>query len=71
MHLGVLRHRRDWFERLGEAHVVLWWVAAGHIPSVEEAEERLAPLRAVGPSPNAFSFREHLSAPGRRGTQST
>ncbi|MEO8967522.1 MAG: DUF3291 domain-containing protein [Solirubrobacteraceae bacterium] len=70
-HLGVLRHRRDWFERLGEAHVVLWWVTAGHIPSLEEAEERLARLRALGSSPHAFSFREHFPSPDAEATQST
>ena len=36
--------------------VVLWWVADGHIPSVEEAKERLEFLRRHGPSPWAFPF---------------
>jgi hypothetical protein len=62
-HLDVLRHRREWFERLGEAHLVLWWVRAGHLPGVEEAEQRLDLLRALGPSPAAFTFREHFASP--------
>jgi Domain of unknown function (DUF3291) len=62
-HVGVLRRRREWFERLGEAHAVLWWVPVGHEPTVHEAEQRLARLRAVGPSPDAFTFRRHFSAP--------
>jgi Domain of unknown function (DUF3291) len=63
MHVDVLRRRREWFERLGEAHVVLWWVTADHVPSVEEAEERLALLRQLGATRNAFTFREHFPPP--------
>ncbi|MFE9773647.1 DUF3291 domain-containing protein [Streptomyces sp. NPDC005931] len=55
-HLEVMRRRREWFERHAEAHMVLWWVPAGHHPTVAEALERLADLRAHGPSPRAFTF---------------
>ncbi|KQX56126.1 MULTISPECIES: DUF3291 domain-containing protein [unclassified Streptomyces] len=55
-HLEVMRQRRDWFERHVAAHLVLWWVPAGHVPTVGEALERLADLRANGPSPRAFTF---------------
>ncbi|MEU2549062.1 DUF3291 domain-containing protein [Streptomyces roseolus] len=55
-HLEVMRQRRAWFERHVEAHLVLWWVPAGHRPTTEEAVERLAELRAHGPSPRAFTF---------------
>ncbi|MCQ4209407.1 DUF3291 domain-containing protein [Streptomyces longispororuber] len=55
-HLEVMRRRREWFDRHLEAHLVLWWVPAGHIPTVDEALERLADLRSHGPSPRAFTF---------------
>ena len=55
-HLDVLRRRREWFERM-DFHLVLWWVPAGHRPTVGEAEERLDLLRACGPGPDAFTFR--------------
>ena len=45
-HLAVLRRRREWFERHIEAPTALWWVAAGHIPTLDEALDRLATLRA-------------------------
>jgi hypothetical protein len=64
IHRDVLRRKREWFERLGEAHVVLWWVAAGQIPTIGEAERRLALLRAQGPSPAGFTFRRYYAAPG-------
>jgi Domain of unknown function (DUF3291) len=67
-HTGVLRRRAEWFERLAEAHLVLWWVPAGHIPTVAEAIDRLEMLRRDGPTPAAFTFREPFepdaTAPG-------
>jgi hypothetical protein len=51
----------EWFERLAEAFLVLWWVPAGHRPSVEEAKDRLARLRRDGPSPDAFTFRSPVA----------
>jgi hypothetical protein len=56
-HVDVLRQRRDWFERLATSHMVLWWVPAGHIPTVEEALAHLDRLRRDGPTPAAFTFR--------------
>ncbi|MEU5683865.1 DUF3291 domain-containing protein [Streptomyces venezuelae] len=61
-HLEVMRRRREWFDRHVEAYLVLWWVPAGHIPTVDEALERLADLRANGPSPRAFTFASTYTA---------
>ncbi len=56
-HVQVLRQRRSWFEQLASAHLVLWWVPAGHIPTVDEAMERLDRIRRDGPTPAGFTFR--------------
>lgn len=56
-HVQVLRQRRSWFEQLAEAHLVLWWVPAGLIPTIDEALARLDRLRRDGPTPAAFTFR--------------
>ena len=56
-HVQVLRQRRAWFEQLATSHMVLWWVPAGHIPTVDEALARLERLRREGPTPAAFTFR--------------
>ncbi|GAA2505072.1 DUF3291 domain-containing protein [Streptomyces gobitricini] len=61
-HLEVMRRRREWFEPHVEAHLVLWWLPAGHLPTVGEALERLADLRANGPSPRAFTFAAFYTA---------
>lgn len=57
-HLDMLRRRAEWFELPKGPFQVMWWVPAGHIPTVEEAVERLELLRAQGPTPNAFGFRD-------------
>ena len=56
-HVEFMRRRREWFERMAEAYLVLWWVPAGHIPSTDEAVTRLAHLREHGATPYAFNFR--------------
>ena len=62
-HASVYRRRREWFEAPTEAHLVLWWIPAGHNPSVEEGEERLDYLRANGPTQEAFTFKQRFPAP--------
>lgn len=64
-HAAVMRRRREWFERFEQVYVALWWVPAGHRPSVEEAVSRLAHLEANGPTPFAFSFQEPFDPDGR------
>jgi hypothetical protein len=56
VHKRVYGRRQEWFEKMQEAHLVLWWVPAGHRPTVAEALERLAHLRAHGSSDQAFSW---------------
>jgi hypothetical protein len=62
-HLRVLSRRREWFRRMGEAYVALWWVPEGHRPGVAEAMERIAMVREHGPGPRAFTFREPFPPP--------
>ncbi|WP_424187826.1 DUF3291 domain-containing protein [Actinokineospora sp. G85] len=61
-HLDLLRRRAEWFELPKTAFQVMWWIPAGHLPTVEEAVERLRLLRACGPSPSAFGFRDSYTA---------
>jgi hypothetical protein len=62
-HAKVMRQRKSWFERFDGVYLVLWWVPAGHIPTVNEAKERLAHLQAHGESPHAFSFASLFPSP--------
>ena len=62
-HLAVMRRRREWFEKMASAHLVLWWVPAGHLPSLEEAAAKLKSLIRNGPTPTAFNFSQSFPAP--------
>lgn len=63
-HVEVMRRRKAWFEKMGEAYMVLWWVPAGHTPSVEEAAQKLNTLRQNGPTVEAFTFRKAFTLSG-------
>jgi hypothetical protein len=67
-HTQVMVRRRQWFERPSQAYQVLWWVPAGHIPSVAEALARLEHLRINGPTPHAFSFSQRYPVPDEPGS---
>jgi hypothetical protein len=56
-HLDLLRRRREFFRVMDTPYAVLWWVPAGHLPTVDEAWDRLELLRRKGPGPDAFTFR--------------
>jgi hypothetical protein len=62
-HLDAMRRRREWFHKMAEQHMVLWWIPAGHLPGIDEALDRLALLRRNGPGPMAFTFREPYDPP--------
>jgi heme-degrading monooxygenase HmoA len=62
-HADVMRRRLEWFERPDQLHLALWWVPAGHIPSVDEAKSRLERLRLHGPSAEAFTFQQLYPVP--------
>ncbi|MDX3529540.1 DUF3291 domain-containing protein [Streptomyces sp. ID05-39B] len=63
-HREMLARRREWFDRVQEAMTALWWVPAGHRPTVAEAEARLLHLRTHGPTPYAFTLRTSFPAQG-------
>ncbi|MEW9551613.1 DUF3291 domain-containing protein [Nonomuraea sp. NPDC050783] len=61
-HLDVLRRRREWFLRMAEPYMVMWWVPEGHIPSLAEGMARLERLRTEGPSPEAFTYKDSYAS---------
>ena len=56
VHRQFYERRAEWFEVLGEQHFVMWWVEAGHRPTLDEALERLAHRRAHGDTEEAFGW---------------
>ncbi len=63
LHVEIMKRRKEWFERSPEVTTVLWWVPQGHRPDEHEAMQRLQTLRALGPSAQAFGFKQHFEAP--------
>lgn len=66
-HTAFLRRRREWFQRYGSTFMALWWVPAGHRPTLAEAHDRLDRLERDGPTPDAFTFRRPFPPPARTG----
>lgn len=62
-HVQPLRQRAEWFEPPREAHLALWWMPSGHIPTVEDALDRLVYRRQHGDTAVAFSLAELFPAP--------
>jgi hypothetical protein len=62
-HVDIMRRRAQWFERMNEGFLVLWWIPEGHRPSIAEAIARLETLRRQGPTAQAFTFRQSFPPP--------
>ena len=60
-HLEIFKRRNEWFEKMKEMHMALWYVEENHKPTTIEAAERLDYLRANGDTPFAFTFKNRFS----------
>ncbi|GAC1632035.1 MAG: DUF3291 domain-containing protein [Candidatus Acidiferrum sp.] len=55
-HLLVFKDRAKWFEKMDKPHYCLWWIPAGHIPTVAEGRARLEHYQMHGPTQHSFWF---------------
>jgi hypothetical protein len=62
VHRGIYARKHEFFEVPERPTVVLWWVEVGHIPTLEEAKERLDHYIANGGSDFAFGWADLPSA---------
>ena len=62
-HTHVLKDRANWFEKMEKPHYCLWWIPAGHIPSVAEGRERLEHYQMYGPTQDSFWFSKLFPEP--------
>jgi hypothetical protein len=56
VHKRFYGRREAWFEKMDERYFVMWWVPAGHRPTVQEAIERLEHFKLHGPTDHAFGW---------------
>ena len=61
-HVQYVKRRKEWFEKMPEMFMALWYVPAGHEPTPLEAMERLNYLRKHGDTPFSFGFRNKFTA---------
>ena len=62
VHKRFYGQRHEWFEKMDERYFVMWWVPAGHLPTITEAIERLEHLKKNGASEHAFGWESLASA---------
>jgi Domain of unknown function (DUF3291) len=62
-HYRVLRDQKRWFEKFDGPYYAMWWILAGHLPSIEEGKERLEYLREHSDTPYVFSFKNLFPEP--------
>jgi hypothetical protein len=63
VHGRFYKRRALWFEAIAEQYLAMWNVPVGARPTLEDASQRLAHLRAHGPSDTAFGWKEAIGAP--------
>lgn len=66
-HRGFLADRKLYFAEADYPFLALWWVPAGHAPSVDEGLARLWMLERQGPTSRAFTLARLFPAPGGAG----
>jgi hypothetical protein len=66
-HTPEMARRREYFVRAEGAYQALWWVRAGHVPSIDEGFARLWHLDRFGPTAQAFTFKSRFPAPDLAG----
>ena len=62
-HLDVLKQKKQWFEKPTKAHLALWWIPEGTLPTLEEAKHALDRINNLGSTSRAFAFANPYPAP--------
>jgi hypothetical protein len=67
-HTPEMARRREYFQHFEGSYQALWWIPAGHLPTVDEGLSRLWRLERQGPTPHAFTFKMRFPPPGQVGS---
>jgi hypothetical protein len=63
-HTAVYRRRQEWFHKLETPMLVMWWIPAGTIPTIEDAKAKLEYITQHGATPEAFTFKTCFNSQG-------
>jgi hypothetical protein len=64
-HAEMLRDTAQWIDHFDRAHLALWWIPQGHVPTIAESAERLRSVHERGATEFAFTFHNLFPAPLR------
>jgi len=64
LHQRALQQRHKWFRKPEWPTYAMWWVDDHHVPTWQEASQRLELLWEKGPSPEAFDFQNPFDPKG-------
>lgn len=64
VHTYFLKNRKKWFDQMSSRQVVLWWLDPHHIPTLDEAKQKLQYLDEHGSTALAFTFQALFDANG-------
>ncbi|MGL4404995.1 MAG: DUF3291 domain-containing protein [Notoacmeibacter sp.] len=56
VHRKIYERKAEWFAKLQSHHLVMWNIEAGHLPTLDEAKERLDHLDKHGNTDFAFDW---------------
>ncbi|SMX36619.1 DUF3291 domain-containing protein [Maliponia aquimaris] len=56
IHKQFYDRRAEWFELMTDQHFVMWWIAEGHRPTLDEGLARLDLFQRNGDSDQAFGW---------------
>ena len=59
-HTPVMARRQEFFQPFEGRYQTLWWIAAGHRPTIDEGLARLWRLEHYGPTCDAFTFKSRF-----------
>ena len=63
-HKELIKGKKEWFNNLQKPHMAMWWIEAGHIPTLQEAKDKLALIEQHGANVEAFNFKELFDPSG-------
>ena len=62
-HAEMLKNKDHWIDHFENPHLALWWIPAGHVPTIAESAARLRAVSERGPTEFAFTFARTFPIP--------
>lgn len=60
-HTEVFKRRKEWFEKMSDMHMCLWYVEEDRMPAAIDTVDRLDYIRKHGETPYAFTFKKRFT----------